>query len=253
MANLPVEEKIGVFQIFLIALSVYVLVILAIEAVVPLSASTHFILAHVDNAICAIFLYDFLQRFLRAPRKLRFLRWGWIDLVSSIPLIPDLRAGRAVRLIRIFRLLRGFRSVETIGKILYRHRTKGALATATFICVLSIVFASIEILQVETDPGSNIHTPGDALWWSIATIFTVGYGDKYPVTAEGRMIGALLMVSGVGLLSVITGSFAAWFLGDRRAQDQLHKQLAAMTVELQNLHAEIQTLQTHQKDSGPAS
>jgi voltage-gated potassium channel len=243
-------EKIGAFQILLVALSVYVLVALFIEAVFPLSASSHTILLHVDNGICCVFLYDFLYRFLRAENKLKFLRWGWIDLVSSIPVFPALRIGRIVRIVRVLRLIRAFRSVKTIGTVLFANRTKGALATTVFLSTLLIVFSSIAILQVENDPNSNIHGPGDALWWSIVTITTVGYGDRFPATSEGRLIGSILMVAGIGLFSVFSGAFAAWFTKtypDGHEQNNLNitnKQVALLFEEVRALRAEIEDIST---------
>ncbi len=237
-------EKIGAFQILLMALSVYVLIGLLVEAVIPLSASSRSILLHVDTGICFVFLFDFFYRFARAEKKMHFLRWGWIDLASSIPALPSFRVGRAVRVIRVIRLLRGFRSAKTIGEVLFAHRAKGALATAVFLCVLLIVFSSIAILHVEVAPDSNIHGPEDALWWSIVTITTVGYGDRFPTTSEGRIIGTALMVSGVGLFAVLSGAFASWFTrtandGHDALSDETNAQIAILIEEIRTLRAEI--------------
>lgn len=75
-----------------------------------------------------------------------------------------------------------------------------------------VVFSSIAILQFETLPNSNIKTAGDAIWWSYVTITTVGYGDKYPVTPEGRIIAAMLMTVGVGLFGTFTAYISSWFV-----------------------------------------
>jgi len=83
-----------------------------------------------------------------------------------------------------------------------------------------LIFSSISILQVETVPESNIKTAGDAIWWSFVTITTVGYGDKFPVTGEGRVIAAFLMVTGVTLFGTFTGFIAAWFMGDKSSNKQ---------------------------------
>ena len=60
--------------------------------------------------------------------------------------------------------------------------------------------------------GANIHTVGDALWWSLVTVTTIGYGDKYPVTAEGRLLAAVLLIFGIGMIASLTGYFASWML-----------------------------------------
>lgn len=77
-----------------------------------------------------------------------------------------------------------------------------------------IIFSSIAILQVEVDTNSNIKTSEDAIWWAYVTITTVGYGDKFPITTEGRMIVALLMTVGVGLFGTFTAYLASWFVGE---------------------------------------
>lgn len=81
-----------------------------------------------------------------------------------------------------------------------------------------IIFGSISLLQVEHDANSNIKTAEDAIWWAFVTITTVGYGDKYPVTTEGRIIAAFLMVTGVGLFGTFTGYMTSWFVGSQKKE-----------------------------------
>lgn len=78
-----------------------------------------------------------------------------------------------------------------------------------------VIFSAIAILQVETDTGSNIKTAEDAIWWAYVTVTTVGYGDKYPITTEGRIIAAVLMTCGVGLFGTFTAYIASWFALDK--------------------------------------
>jgi len=84
-----------------------------------------------------------------------------------------------------------------------------------------IVFCSIAMLHFETVPGSNIKTAEDAIWWAFATVTTVGYGDRYPVTSEGRLVAVLLMIAGVGLFGTFSGFLAAWFLAPEEKADDL--------------------------------
>jgi voltage-gated potassium channel len=177
-----------------------------------LSEEIQLILNHVDNVICIVFLIDFIKRFFESDQKWKFMKWGWIDLVSSIPFIDFLRAGRLLRLIRLLRVVRAFKSVKHIAKHVYKNKAKGVLTTVAIIAFLMILFSSISILQVETDPASNIKTAEDALWWSYTTLTTVGYGDKYPVTTEGRLIAVLLMTTGVGLCGTFAGYVASILL-----------------------------------------
>ena len=92
--------------------------------------------------------------------------------------------------------------------------------SVSLFAILMVIFSSIAILQVEDSPESNIKTAEDAVWFSYVTITTVGYGDKYPVTTEGRIIAAVLMTTGVGLFGIFTGFVASWFVEDKREESE---------------------------------
>jgi voltage-gated potassium channel len=145
------------------------------------------------------------------------MKWGWIDLVSSIPAIGVLRAGRVFRLLRLLRILRAVRSTKLLIAYTFQNRKRGTFSAVAVISVLLVIFSSIAILNVETAPESNIKTAEDAIWWAFVTITTVGYGDRFPVTTEGRIIAALLMTAGVGLFGTFTGFVASWFMEENRS------------------------------------
>jgi voltage-gated potassium channel len=205
-------EKISPFQLLILLLSVYILFELAISSFFHLPEETMLLLDIIDDFICLFFLYDFIVRFRKAPDKKAFMKWGWVDLLSSIPMLDIFRAGRILRLLRLLRVLRAFRSTKILLRHLYRNKPKGALGTAGAIAILMVIFASISILQVENDAESNIKTAEDALWWAYTTITTVGYGDRFPVTTEGRAIAVLLMTAGVGLFGTFAGYVASWLM-----------------------------------------
>jgi voltage-gated potassium channel len=199
--------------LFILGLSVYVIVALGIEAIFPLDDGTRAILRYADTAICIIFLADFLGNVVKAESTKRYLlTWGWIDLLSSIPFVGPLRLGRAARAVRIIRVLRGFRGVKHLATYLMRRRAQAAFATVGLASILLVVFASIAVLQFEpAHADANIRTASDAPWWAWTTVTSVGYGDRYPITPEGRIIGAVLMTAGVGLFGTFTGFVASWF------------------------------------------
>ena len=215
MNNTDKNSKLRFFDIVIVVLSIYVLFALIIDSFFKLAPEVSKLLYLIDDLICVLFLYDFFYRFIKAPSKLKFMKWGWIDLISSIPTFEYLRYGRLIRLIRIFRVLRAFRSVRYLTSHIFKTRTKGTFSTVSLISFLMLIFGSISILQVETVPESNIKTAGDAIWWAFVTITTVGYGDKFPVTGEGRVIAAFLMITGVALFGTFTGFIAAWFMGEK--------------------------------------
>ena len=214
------ENGFSYLNIIVIVLSIYVLVTLLISTFFKLPKETSKVLDFVDNGICVFFLLEFCIRFYKAESKLRFMRWGWIDLISSIPTVDFLRAGRTLRLIRLLRVLRAFRSIRHLANHIFRKKTQGAFTTVSVIAVLMLIFSAIAILQVEDDPNSNIKTAEDALWWAYVTITTVGYGDKYPVTTEGRIIAAFLMTTGVGLFGTFTAFVASWFVAEKKHEEQ---------------------------------
>jgi len=210
------RNALGPLNLLVLVLSIYVLGALLIDTFFTLQPEVSKLLSLIDDIICIFFLYDFAVRFYRAENKMEFMRWGWIDLISSIPTLEFFRPGRALRLFRLLRILRAFRSFKHLTSHIFHRRAQGAFTSVAIIAVLMVVFSSIAILQVEDDPTSNIKTAEDAIWWAYVTITTVGYGDRYPVTTEGRIIAAFLMTTGVGLFGTFTGFVASWFVEERQ-------------------------------------
>jgi voltage-gated potassium channel len=213
------ENRLGLLNLLVLVLSIYVLLALIVDTVFTVPPEIARILNFVDNGICIFFLIEFGVRFYRADNKLKFMKWGWIDLISSIPNVDFLRAGRTLRLIRLLRILRAFRSTKHLVNHVFQNKAQGAFTTVIILAVILIIFSSISVLQFETDPNSNIKTAEDALWWSYVTITTVGYGDKFPVTTGGRIIGVFLMTGGVGLFGTFTAFVSSWFLADKKKED----------------------------------
>ena len=209
------ENKLGLLNFIVIILSIYVLGALIIDSFFVLPQEISNLLNYVDNLICLFFFFEFSYRFYNAENKLKFMKWGWIDLLSSIPMVGYLRAGRVLRLIRLLRVIRAFKSTKNLVSHIFANKAQGAFTSVSIIAILLIIFSAIGMLQVETDPNSNIKTAEDAIWWAYATITTVGYGDRYPVTSEGRIIAAILMTAGVGLFGTFTAYIASWFVVEK--------------------------------------
>lgn len=227
------------YQLFMLALCVYVLVALAAEAILQPDAETRLLLQYADTAICAVFLLDFVLCLYRAEDRWRYVyTWGWLDLLSSIPTVGVARWGRAARVARIFRVLRGVRATKILASVALAKRAESAFLAASVVAILMLVVAGILILQVETADESNIRTAGDALWWALSTITTVGYGDRYPVTTEGRLVAALLMCAGVGLFGMFSGFLAAWFVAPAARQER--GELDALREEVRQLRAMLE-------------
>ncbi len=203
-------HKATIFQAALLSLSVFVLICLLADAVFYLPPEMARLISIYDNTLCIFLLGDFFVRLMNAPDKFRFMRYGWFDLLSSIPAFGT---GYIRDITRISRLLRIYRIYYTVRYVLKRLRSNPEeriflLIACSVVSVL--MMTSIAILVVETAPDSNILTAEDSLWWAITTISTVGYGDLYPVTGAGRLIGGVLMVCGTIVIGAISAYISSW-------------------------------------------
>lgn len=225
------NDKIGAFQIGLLFFTILLLCGLVIDTIFVLPKQVSDLVHMIDTFGCGIFFLDFCYRFYTAESKLAFMKWGWIDLIACVPNLEILRWGRLARVLRIIRLLRGIRSTQLLLTVIFQERLRSGAVSIIVAALLLVGFSSVSILVCERQPGANINTPEDALWWSIATITTVGYGDKYPVTTEGRVIGIILMLGGVSMFSCLSGLAASFFLGaPSRDKAELREVLARLEL-----------------------
>lgn len=215
------KEVLHPINIIVFFLSVYVIIALLVSTfLIPKGSEVHQLLNDIDHGVCVIFFIDFLHRFFTAKSKQEYMRWGWIDLISSIPM-NAFALGRVFRILQLLRVLRAVREVRWVSHFFLKNKVKSAFTSAAIFAFLTIVFSAVAILQVEQDaPGHNINNAEDALWWAYVTITTVGYGDKYPVTTEGRMIAAALMSVGVGLFGTFTAYVASWFVEKKEEEKE---------------------------------
>jgi voltage-gated potassium channel len=222
------KKALHPFNLLVFVLSVFVIISLIVTSFVHLTEENLLLLRDIDYFICAIFFIDFLIQFFTAENKLHYMKWGWIDLLSSIPIIDYFLAARLFRVVQLLRVLRAFRSLEHLSSFYFASRVKGAFTSVGIIAVLMVIFCAIGILNLEKDvPGSNIKTAEDALWWAWVTITTVGYGDRYPITTEGRIVAVALITVGVGLFGTFTAYVASWFVEKREEEGIAEKERVA--------------------------
>ncbi len=211
------ELKNTGYEIFIGILSILSIVNLLLVYVVRSDHDLQTVLQVMNALFSSIFLIDFIYRLATAPsRRTYFFRhFGWADLLASLP-FAQLKVLRIFRLSRVARLLRRV-GVRTVARSLIQDRASSALLTLLLMGILVLQFGSLGILYLEQNaPGANIRTASDALWYTIVTISTVGYGDQYPVTNAGRFVGALIIVVGVGIFGTFTGYLANLFLSPRK-------------------------------------
>lgn len=243
----------GPFQLTILILSILALAAIATDALVPLPPEISKILQGVDLVACGAFFCDFVIRFSQAESKLAFMRWGWIDLLASIPTIDVLRLGRFASVLRIVRVLRGVWSLRRLLALMFTHKAHGSIASVGVVMFLLVVSASIGILLCERGEHANIRTAGDAVWWSITTVTTVGYGDRYPVTTGGRVIASCLMFAGVGMFGALSGIIASVFLGRPNGESALAAEVRQLREELERQRGEKASAESARTDAPPAS
>lgn len=189
----------------------------------------------VDLATWAAFAVDYVVRVSIAADRHRFVRRHVPDLlIIALPLL------RPLRLLRLVLLLRVMNRSATNS---LRGRVVTYVAGAT---VLLVFTAALAVLDAERHrAGASIRSFGDALWWSCTTITTVGYGDRYPITTEGRFVAVGLMIAGIALLGVVTASIASWLIEQIRVtgeqeQDVTLEAIQVLSAELAELKALLQ-------------
>lgn len=204
------------YEIFMGLLSI--LSILNMGLLLFMSEQTLSAVLELVNIVLVIFFaMDFLFRFFTAPSKSEyFIRgYGWADLLSSLP-FSQTNILRLFRLVKVYRLIKDY-GVRRIRQAVIRDRADSALFTLLFISILMLEFGSLGLLAIEAPaPGANITDASDALWYMVVTMSTVGYGDQYPVTQAGRILGVIVILIGVGIFGTLTGYLANFFLSPSR-------------------------------------
>jgi len=218
MAQQSKELKNMGYEIFIGALSGLALVNLVLTIFIN-DQTLQNVLFIINGLMSIIFLIDFTYRISTAPSKGGyFLRsFGWADLLSCLP-FPLAKILRVFRMYRVNRSLQAI-GVNRIGRALLKDRAGSALLTLLLLGILVLEFGSLLMLNVEGNSAhANIKTASDAMWYTIVTISTVGYGDQYPVTNAGRLVGGVIIVIGVGIFGTFTGYLAKQFLSSEEEE-----------------------------------
>jgi len=252
-------EHGNAYNIFILVLTVMSLAIMAL-LLLPLSAGTLDLLTVYDNAICVIFLADFTRTMITAPSKRGYFIGdrGWLDLLGSIPSLQFFRftalfrLARLSRLARISRLFRAQNQDEVVRDVV-QHRAQYAAFITVLLAFVVLVTVSIVVLNAESrSADANITTGWQALWWSVVTLTTVGYGDFFPVTAVGRISAMFLMIMGIGIIGALASILASLLVGDSSSEEEgqsaaptqagSENELAAVRTELASLRVLVESI-----------
>jgi voltage-gated potassium channel len=214
---------------------------LAVVAVLFLVAYTVQVLAHPHGSwntaigitlwiIWGVFVADYLTRLTLATNRVQWFVRHLFDF--AIVVLPILRPLRLLRLVVLVAALQKAIGGAVRGRV---------IVYTAFSAVLLLYAGSLAILDSEQNqPGTTINTFADALWWSISTVTTVGYGDELPVTGTGRLIAALLMIGGIGLVGTVTATLASWIVQRVAQEDTEHQAATAMQIESQGEESRLE-------------
>jgi voltage-gated potassium channel len=198
-------------------------------------------LVRVEWLIWAVFATDLAIRTYLAPRRARYLLAHWFDvLIVVLPFLRPLRIMRSARALRLLTALRvmgpAARVVVAVREVFGQH----GLHWAILICGMLFVASAGAVTHFERDSEGSINDFPTALWWAAVTITTVGYGDTFPVTPEGRGVGIFLMFVGIALFSLITANIAAFFVESGAKSDG--PSLADVMERLAHIEAQLSEL-----------
>jgi voltage-gated potassium channel len=236
----------------LVILAIVMVPLLVVPLLVDLPDEIEVGFIAADWLIWAAFAFEYLVRLALTEDRLRFVRREWPSLLLVVlPFLRPLRVVRSARALRLLGLGRLAGALGTVVKdgrqLLFRHN----LHYAVLITVVVVVGSAAAAWALEEDGGGAIDSLGDALWWAVTTVTTVGYGDMFPVTPAGRGVAAFLMLSGIALFGVLTANIAAFFVEQDQDDDPLMAKVDEVLRRLDQLDERLARVESRtDADSG---
>jgi voltage-gated potassium channel len=170
--------------------------------------------------IWAVFAFEFAVILVVAPRKAAALRAHWLDtavVIVTTPLFGQFLS--SLRMVRLARLLRLVRVGAIVGRAIQAQRRLTAGTTFRLVALITLFIATIAGAAQATFDAKDFPTIWDGIWWAVVTMTTVGYGDFYPKEVSGQIIGIVVMLVGIGFLSVLTATVASHFVKAERSPE----------------------------------
>ncbi|MDE4907957.1 ion transporter [Methanogenium marinum] len=242
------------YEIFIAAVSILSVLNMVLSYIPGVDLDAINVVFIINAVLTLLFIYDFCFRLATAPSRPSyfFRNYGWADLLAVIPMF---------RIFRLFRIYKAYRVVHKYGigyivTYLSRNRAQSALYILVLMVILIIESGAFLVLQAEhASPSANIITAGDAIWWAYVSITTVGYGDRFPVTAAGRMVGILVLTTGVAVFATFAGLISSKLLAPPEKEDESQvkpleqppvegDQAARYLMELKQLISEREKIET---------
>ncbi len=209
------EKGSAVYQLFLLALSIYVLIVVFAETFLVTDPEVSLLLQRVDLSICVVFLVDFFVNFYKAESKLKYMKWGWIDLVSSIPLLDPLRWGRLARVVRILRFFRTIKSLKLLISSILSSKFQSLTLVVLLITFVSFTACASLIMEFEKNSVGGISTANEALWWAFLNIMNAKVSISQAQSTGGIIATVILNKIGLLLFAYFNAIMIAWLIKKR--------------------------------------
>ena len=220
-----------IFDLAIQSIIMMSLVSFSIETLPNLSDKTKEILRVIEIITVGVFTVEYILRLIVADRKLGFIFsfYGLVDLIAILPFYftsgIDLRSIRAIRMLRLFRAFKLIRYSKAIQRF---HRAfmivREEIALFLFVTILLLFFSAVGIYYFENEAQSDsFSSVFHSLWWAVATLTTVGYGDVYPITTGGKVFTFFILMIGLGIVAVPAGMFASALSKARMEEDDKSK------------------------------
>jgi len=238
------------YELFIAAVSILSVFNMLLAYIPGVDQDAINVVALINAVLTLLFIFDFSLRLATAPSRSHyfFRDYGWADLLAVIP---------ALRIFRLFRIYKAYRIIHKYGgRYILSYLSTNRAASALYILVLMVILiiesGGFMVLQAERAATSaNIQTAGDAIWWTYVTITTVGYGDRFPVTTQGRLVGILVMTTGVAVFATFAGLISSKLLAPPAKEEEPAEQpqagedqAARYLSELKNLISEREKIET---------
>lgn len=202
----------------MVTLAIVSIVLLWLQVAGNLTEAENLRLLYLDLAIVTIFWLEYLARLARSPDRRAFIRANWYELPGMIPILPGMESIGGVRLFRLLRVMRilrifgALRRMEPFERAVARFTRQSKMGYLMLLLFALLLGCAALVWTVEPE---RFPTYADALWWSVVTATTVGYGDFVPVTAAGRAVGVVLMFVGVALIGTFAATLSSFLVESR--------------------------------------
>ncbi len=205
------------FDVFVILCIIASVSLLVVDCSVNVSPATQKYIDIVELCLNIFFIIEYLTRISLAPKWWIFFKGNLIDFIALLPILRFFRLVRIIRLVRVIKIA-GFRrwgsaitrKTESFSSDFQGRSIESEMIV--FLLVVILLIGSVGILICEKGHNNQFNTFLDGFWWSIVTLTTVGYGDKFPITLEGRILAVVLMLFGLSFFALITGFISSFLL-----------------------------------------